>query len=183
LQAILPALNEKLKIIIFLKSQLCNYTIMTTDGNSIRLFRTVSAVIIITLLITAAVIKIIYSSPLLSGFYFMISVFEVALALGVGIFSTRWQMWALLALVFATWGGYSLYAAVFGLPCMCLGVAVTLPHGTSLIANILLAALSWVVLKNFGISRQTVTKLALLSVLLVGLGFACASFLYYIMLK
>jgi hypothetical protein len=117
---------------------------------------------------------------LLNGFFFMISIFEIALAMGVAIFWNRWKMWALLALVFATWGGYSLYAAVFGLPCLCLGVAVTLPHGTSLIANMLLAALSWVVLKDFGISRKRALKLALFSVLLVAFGFGCASFLYYI---
>jgi hypothetical protein len=144
------------------------------------LFRVVLAVVIVTLLIAAAVIKIIYPSPLLNGFFFLISIFEIALALGVAIFWDRWKMWALLALVFATWGGYSLYAAVFGLPCLCLGVAVTLPHGTSLIANTLLAALSWVVLKDFRISRKRVVKLALFSVLLVAFGFFSASFLYYI---
>ncbi len=153
---------------------------MMAHNKSKWLFRVVLAVVIITLLIAAAVIKIIYPSPLLNGFFFMISIFEIALAMGVAIFWNRWKMWALLALVFATWGGYSLYAAVFGLPCLCLGVAVTLPHGTSLIANMLLAALSWVVLKDFGISRKRALKLALFSVLLIAFGFCCASFLYYI---
>jgi hypothetical protein len=144
------------------------------------LFRIVLAVVIISILIIAAVIKIIYPSPLLDGFFFIISVFEIALAIAVAIFWNRWKIWALLALVFATWGGYSLYAAVFGLPCLCLGVAVTLPHGTSLIANLLLASLSWVVLKDFGISRKRAMKLALLSCFLVAFGFAAASLLYYI---
>lgn len=143
------------------------------------LFRVVLAVVIITLLILAAIIKIIYPSPLLHGFFFFISIFEIALAMGVAIFWNRWKMWALLALVFATWGGYSLYAAVFGLPCLCLGVAVTLPHGTSLIVNILLAALSWVVLKDFEIPRKRAIKLALFSALLIAFGFGSASLLYY----
>jgi hypothetical protein len=153
---------------------------MMTHNKSTWLFRVVLAVVIITLLIAAAVIKIIYPSPLLNGFFFLISIFEIALAMGVAIFWNRWKMWAFLALVFATWGGYSLYAAVFGLPCLCLGVAVTLPHGTSLIANTLLAALSWVVLKDFGISRKRAINLALLSLLLIAFGFGCAAFLYYI---
>jgi hypothetical protein len=153
---------------------------MATRNNSMRLFRVVLAVVIITLLITAAVIKIIYPSQLLNGFFFLISIFEIALAMGVAIFWNRWKMWAILALVFATWGGYSLYAAIFGLPCLCLGVAVTLPNGTSLIANTLLAALSWVVLKDFGISRKRAIKLALFSLLLIAFGFGSASFLYYI---
>ena len=153
---------------------------MVTNSNGKCLFRVVLAVVIVTILIAAAVIKIIYPSPLLNGFFFLISIFEIALAMGVAIFWNRWKMWAFLALVFATWGGYSLYAAVFGLPCLCLGVAVTLPHGTSLIANTLLAALSWVVLKDFAISRKRAIKLALLSVLLIAFGFVSASFLYYI---
>ncbi len=153
---------------------------MATRNNSKGLFGVVLAVVIVILLITAAVIKIIYPSPLLNGFFFIISIFEIALAMGVAIFWNRWEMWAILALVFATWGGYSLYAAVFGLPCMCLGVAVPLPNGTSLIANTLLAALSWVVLQDFRISRKRAIKLALLSLLLIAFGFTFASFLYYI---
>ncbi len=153
---------------------------MMTHNKNEWLFRVVLAVVIVTLLIACAVIKIIYPSPLLNGFFFFISIFEFALAMGVAVFWNRWKMWALLAMVFATWGGYSLYAAVFGLPCLCLGVAVTLPNGTSLIANILLAALSWVVLKDFAISRKRAIKLGLLSLFLVAFGFGCAAILYYI---
>jgi hypothetical protein len=153
---------------------------MMKHNKSKLFFRVVLAVVIVTLLMAAAVIKIIYPSPLLNEFFFMVSIFEIALAIGVAIFWNRWKMWAVLALVFATWGGYSLYAAMFGLPCLCLGVAVTLPHGTSLIANLLLAALSWVVLKDFAISRKRAIRLALLSCLLIAFGFASASFLYYI---
>lgn len=155
---------------------------MMTQNNSEWLFRGVLAVVIIALLMTAAVIKIIYPSPLLNSFFLIISIFEIALAIGVALFWNRWKMWGILALVFATWGGYSLYAAIFGLPCLCLGVAVTLPHGTSLIANILLAAFSWMVLKDFGISRQIAVKMAVCSSLLVVIGFSSASFLYYIKL-
>lgn len=152
---------------------------MMTRNKNEWLFRVVLAVVIVTLLIACAIIKIIYPSSLLNGFFFFISIFEMVLAIGVAVFWKRWKMWAILALVFATWGGYSLYAAIFGLPCLCLGVAVTLPNGTSLMANALLAALAWVVLKDFGISRKRGFKLALLSLLLVAFGFGCAAFLYY----
>ncbi len=153
---------------------------MMTYNKNVWLFRVVLAVIIVTILIVCAIIKIIYPSPLLNGFFFFISIVEIALAMSVAIFWDRWKIWAILALVFATWGGYSLYAAIFGLPCLCLGVAVTLPNGTSLIANILFAALSWVVLKDFGLQRKTAIKLGLLSLLLVAFGFGSASFLYYL---
>lgn len=139
------------------------------------LFRVVLAVVIVTILLVAAIIKIIYPSPLLQDFFFVISIFEIALAMALAVFWNRWKIWALLALVFATWGGYSLYAAIFGLPCFCLGIAVTLPQGASLFVNGILVILSWVVLRDFGISYKRTVKLALLSCLLVwgGLGSAC----------
>ncbi len=145
-----------------------------------QLFRVGIAAFIIAILIVAAIIKIIYPSPLLHEFFFIVSIFEIALAIAIAVFWERWKMWALLALVFATWGGYSLYAAIFGLPCLCLGVAVTLPHGTSLLVNIILVVLSWVVLKDLRITRQKSLKLALLSCICVIVGFAGASLLYYI---
>ncbi len=147
-----------------------------------RLFQAILAVVVISILLVAAIIKIIYPSQLLNEFFFIISIFEIALALAVAVFWNNWKIWALLALVFATWGGYSLYAAIFGLPCLCLGVAVALPPGTSLMVNLLLVALSWVVLKDLGISYKRAAKLILLSCLLVVIGFASASLLYYIKL-
>ena len=153
---------------------------MMKHGEVKRLFRVALAVIVIAILVLAAVVKIVYPSPLLHDFFFIISIFEVALALALAVFWNRWEMWALLALVFATWGGYSLYAAIFGLPCLCLGVAVKLPQGTSLMLNLLIILLAWVVLKDLGISHKKAVKLVLLSCLLVVLGFVSSSFLYYI---
>jgi hypothetical protein len=138
----------------------------------------VLAVVIVIILIVAAEIKIIYPSKLLHDFFFFISIIEIALALAVASFWNRWKTWALVALVFATWGGYSLYPAIFGLPCYCLGVAVDLPKGTSLAVNLLMVILSWVVLRDFGISRQRTIRLILLSFVLAVIGFACAAFLY-----
>jgi hypothetical protein len=153
---------------------------MMKHGEVKRLFRAVLAVVIIALLVVAAVIKIIYPSKLLTEFFFMISIFEIALAMAVAVFWNRWGIWAFLALVFATWAGYSLYAAMFGLPCLCLGVAVTLPRGTSLLVNLLMVLLAWVVLRDFNISHKKAVHLALLSCLLVAFGFASASLLYYV---
>jgi len=141
-------------------------------------FRLVLAVIMITILLIAAIVKLIYPSPLLQDFFFLVSIFEVALAVAIAVFWNHWKMWALLALVFATWGGYSLYAALFGLPCLCLGVAVDLPQGTSFLFNLLLVMLCWVVLKDFRIPSQRVFQLALLSCLLVAVGLLSATILY-----
>jgi hypothetical protein len=146
------------------------------------LYRGLLAVVMVIVLVVAAAIKIMHPSELLHTFFFIVSLFEIVLALVVTFFWNRWKIWAFLALVFSTWGGYSLYAALFGLPCFCLGVAVNLPRGTSLIVNLLLVAFSWIVLKGFGISRQIAIKLALLSGLLIGLGLASASILYSISL-
>ena len=152
---------------------------MMKENQVKRVFRLSLAIVIILMLSIAAIVKIIYPSALLHDFFFIVSIFEIALTIALAVFWNRSEIWTLLALVFATWGGYSLYAAIFGLPCLCLGVAVTLPRGTSLLVNLLLVILSWVVLKDFGISRQKAFKLILLSCILVAFGFASASYLYY----
>lgn len=146
------------------------------------LYRGLLALVMVIVLVVAAAIKIMHPSELLHTFFFIISIVEMALALVVTFFWNRWQIWAFLTLVFATWGGYSLYAAIFGLPCFCLGVAVNLPRGTSLLVNLLLVTFSWIVLKGFGISRRRAIRLALLSGLLMGLGLASAAVLYSISL-
>ena len=153
---------------------------MIKDKRVQSLFRLVLAVIMITILLIAAIIKLIYPSPLLQDFFLLVSIFEIGLAIAIAVFWNHWKMWALLALVFATWGGYSLYAAVFGLPCLCLGVAVDLPQGTSFLFNLLLVILCWVVLKDFKIPYPRTFQLTILTFILVVVGLSGATILYSI---
>jgi hypothetical protein len=169
-----------MKIIIFLKLIICKYEEMKRKEHSGHLFRLLLAIILALMLAAAAIIKIVYPSPLLDDFFFAVSIFEIALAIALAIFWNQWQIWSFMVLVFTTFGGYSLYAAIFGLPCRCLGVAVTLPRATSLIVNILIVYLCWIVLNDFKLKSLNVRRLAILSGFLFVIGFVLANYIYHV---
>jgi hypothetical protein len=151
---------------------------MFKGRDSKELFRLFIAVILALLLCGAAIIKFVYPSQLLYDFFLAISVVEIVLAIAWPIFWNRWFIWAFMGLIFASWGGYSLYAAIFGLPCKCLGVAITLPRGTSLLVNILIIGLTWIILKGFQLDPKKRRWLIGLSLLFFVIGYVSASFLY-----
>lgn len=148
--------------------------------NSKEVFRWLLAIILALVLCAAAVIKFLYPSQLLYDFFLAVSIVEIVLAIAWPILWNKWEIWAFMGLVFSTWGGYSLYAALFGLPCRCLGIAVTLPRGSSLLVNILIVGLSWVILKGFNLSPKKMRWIGILSVLLFIVGYISASYLYHI---
>jgi hypothetical protein len=158
---------------------MCKYEAMKGKVYNARLFRLALAIILILILGAAAIIKIAYPSPLLHNFFMGVSVLEIALVLGLALCWNRWEMWALMALVFTTFGGYSLYGAIFGLPCRCLGVAVDVPRAASLIVNILLVFLCWIVLREYKLKPERTRRIIFLSCFLVVFGFIAASYLYY----
>lgn len=148
--------------------------------NSKEVFRWLLAVILAIVLCAAAVIKFLYPSQLLYDFFLAVSIVEIVLAIAWPILWNKWEIWAFMGLVFATWGGYSLYAALFGLPCRCLGIAVTLPRGSSLLVNILIVGLAWIILKGFNLSSKKMWWIGTLSTLLFIMGYIAASYLYHI---
>jgi hypothetical protein len=153
---------------------------MKGKEHSDHLFRLLLAIVLALIMAVAAVIKIVYPSPLLADFFLAVSIFEIVLAIALAIFWNQWQIWSFMVLVFTAFGGYSLYAAVFGLPCRCLGVAVTLPRATSLIVNILIVYLCWIVLSGFKLKNLNVRRLAILSGFLFVIGFVFANYIYHV---
>jgi hypothetical protein len=153
---------------------------MMKGKDSKEVFRWLLAIILALVLCAAAVIKFLYPSQLLYDFFLAVSIVEIVLAIAWPILWNKWEIWAFMGLVFATWGGYSLYAALFGLPCRCLGIAVTLPRGSSLLVNILIVGLSWVILKGFKLSPKKMWWVGGLSILLFIVGYISASYLYHI---
>lgn len=143
-----------------------------------EVFSIVCTGLIFFILCVASIVKIVYPSPVLKDFYFIIGVFELLLGAGVLIFSHRWETWALLALIFTAWGGYSLYSTIFGLPCSCLGAVVTLPRGVSFSVNCLVAGSSWALLLGSPLASKTFSWMRLFSIVLFFTGFAVAKIIY-----
>jgi hypothetical protein len=141
--------------------------------------RVLFAIVIALILLAAAIVKILYPSLLLKNLFMAVSVFEIALACGLLCFARRWQAWAVLVLVFAAFAGYSLYLAIFGLPCPCLGLALKLPLGSSLIVNIVILACGWFVLKRYDrIPSRRAHWILVSSIVLLVIGYLVALSVY-----
>jgi len=113
-----------------------------------RVFRIVLSISIGLILFIAAVAKIINPGESLIYFYTLLGIGELVLAIGLVLFASRWQSWAVLSVVFAAWSGYSLYAAMFGLPCPCLGAGLNLPSGATLPVDAAVLGCSWTLLNK-----------------------------------
>jgi hypothetical protein len=131
--------------------------------------------IIFTILFIAAMFKILFPSPALKVFYLTVSLIELFLGAALLLYFDRWQTWALLTLVFATWGGYAFYTTVWDLPCSCLGSAILLPRGASFGLNLGMLGISCKLLKELP-KRCHFGWLGALSLLLFGIGFLFANF-------
>ena len=137
--------------------------------------RVVLTGVVVLMLATAAFFKIIYPVPVFKTFYLGVSLFELGVAALLLCFSNKWQAWNCLFLIFFAWGGYSLYTTIMGLPCSCMGAALSLPRGLSFSINMGMVIGSWCVLKNFGKAHLRFILLGLLAGLC---GFISASIVY-----
>ncbi len=98
----------------------------------IQITALVSAIVIAAILMLTAFSKIFYPSDVLKVLDFSTGLFEL-IFLGVLLFFHRfWQLWAFCACVFGSWGGYSLYWAIKGMPCGCMGKLMPLPKEVAL---------------------------------------------------
>ena len=104
------------------------------------------ACLVALILLPAGALKWIYPPTRDSFFYGAIGGLEALLAVSLLIFHRSWRIWVILALIVSCWMGFSLYVTIFGLPCSCMGGALTLPRGMSLILNGVMFSGAWRVL-------------------------------------
>jgi hypothetical protein len=138
-------------------------------------FKIIITILIVFMFCISGIFKILYQNEMLRIFYLVVGLFELFLAAILLVFSGRSQMWAALVLVFAAWGGYSLYTTLFGLPCSCLGSAFFLPRGVPLGLNIVFFGSSWGILRSIGLNSK---KLNFFSFISMVIGFFAAVIIY-----
>jgi len=136
------------------------------------------SILVSIVLIVTGMIKIIYPIHALSDFFIALGVFEIGLALTLFFFANYWKMWAITALIFASWGGYALYGTIFSLPCACLGSALELPRGMTLGIDLMILIGIGLVLKGSRAPVYVIKWTIVLSILLFIIGFYFGSFLY-----
>ncbi len=140
--------------------------------------RILAVAVIFLILCSAGIIKIFYPSPVLKNFYIVVGIFELLLAIALVLFSRRGEIWAVLVLVFAAWGGYAFYTTLFGLPCSCLGSALVLPRGVFFCLNLAIFGTSWGLLKGTSFSLLNFRWLSVLSIVLFVVGFVLSMLIY-----
>jgi len=106
------------------------------------------------MLIIAAIAKI--SSPVTTfpDIDYAAGIFEIFLAFALITFFSHWEMWALTAIIFASWGGFSFFWLLWGVPCSCLGSWILLHPGISFTSDVLLVALSALMIRRLGARRK-----------------------------
>ncbi len=118
----------------------------------------ISALIIAIILSITAFAKIFYPSDLLVILDFSTGVFELIFLCTLLMFQRFWQEWAFCACVFGSWGGYSLYWAIKGLPCGCMGKLMPLPKELALGLDTLFVLISLFFVYTLSVKRGWLTK-------------------------
>jgi|GEM_PF-1461994 hypothetical protein len=145
-----------------------------TVSNRIYFF---SSLIVSIFLWGAAIGKIIAPHPFWPDLDLTVAAFEIIFTLLLLAFYHRLEMWAMTALLFAAWSGYSLFWTSWGLTCSCFGQMVHLPPGFSLVVDIIFSSAAFFLSYLLGIQR---VKLFLCSTLAMAVfGFVIAHLLYF----
>jgi hypothetical protein len=131
----------------------------------------VTAVVIAIILTMTAFAKLFYPSDVLKVLDFCTGLFELVFLCTLLFFHRFWQMWAFCSCLFATWGGYSLYWAIKGLPCGCMGKLMPLPKEVALGLDTLFVAVSLFLVYNLSKKRGRLSKLLLFVIISVLGGF------------
>ncbi len=131
----------------------------------------VSAVVIGVILTITSFAKLFYPSDVLKTLDFSTGLFELVFLCTLLLFHRFWQMWAFCSCLFAMWGGYSLYWAIKGLPCGCMGKLMPLPKEIALGLDTLFVAVSLFLVYNLSKKRGRLSKLILFVLISVLGGF------------
>lgn len=133
-----------------------------------------TAAFIAIFLLLSAILKWLYPPAKNPVLYGLAGGVEAALGLLLLIKYYSWRIWVVLALVVSIWMGFSLFAAVFGLPCSCMGSAIDLPRGISLIINTVILAVTWMVLKKHPSRPLRLKRLLFFCIQFIIIGFITA---------
>lgn len=138
-----------------------------------------SAVVLSGILLIAAYGKMFFPSEKLIFLDFAVSIFEIILLSLLILYRNRWEMWLIAGLVFACWGGYSIFWYQVELPCTCMGASLDIPEGFTLALDAFFYSLSLSIAFLLGAKRRWL-YLSLFNALLFAIGgYAFANWIYH----
>ena len=129
------------------------------------------ALIISSILLVAAFGKIVFPPSFLKIFFCGIGFFEIFLGFILLFFHRYFQIWCILASVFALWGGYAMFWAMVGLPCACFGKIMEISPKISLLLDLIFFTLSLYMAYYLGLSPSKGRLLVVLSIFFAMVGF------------
>jgi hypothetical protein len=110
---------------------------------------------------------------------YAISFFELILIGCLAAFRKWVDMWLVAGLIFATWGGYSLFWTWAVLPCSCMGTAITLPNGFTLMIDALFFILSISMAFLLGANRRRLFLTGVNALIFFSAGFGFAEWIFH----
>lgn len=134
--------------------------------------------IISAILIVAAIAKMRAPTAAFPDVSYATSIFEIFFSLILILFFSHWEMWALAAIIFASWAGFSCFWMVFGIPCSCFGSWALLPPGILFTSDMGFVVLSALMASHLGAFKWQISKVLWFCMPMTMLGFVFAQFLY-----
>lgn len=142
-----------------------------------------SVLFLSSIILVAAFGKLFSPSDDFPALDIFVSFFEMVLIGSLILFRNRLEIWFIASLVFASWGGYSLFWYLAELPCSCMGESIYVPHGFSLVMDALFFSLSLCVAYLLGACKKSIALVMVNSVIFSAGGYALGKWIFeYILL-
>ncbi|HEY2810033.1 MAG TPA: hypothetical protein VGJ00_01380 [Rhabdochlamydiaceae bacterium] len=127
----------------------------------------------------AAYGKFFFPSEKLKQLDFLTSCFEVAIIILLFAFRGYFLTWLMACVLFAAWGGYSLYWCVLKLPCGCVGSLMQFPTAYALALDALFFILSFTLAYLLGAFRPLLYLTVVCCLLFSLIGYVFAESVFY----
>ncbi len=130
------------------------------------------------ILLGSAYGKLFHPSEELIWLDFGASLLELGVIFALLRYQIQPQLWGGLALLFAAWGGYSLYWLRLELPCKCMGDMIEFPTYLSFSLDVTFFVFSLAFATLLGAKRHTVYLQAIAGFFLALVGFASGEWVF-----
>ncbi len=153
-------------------------------SEKVQVFSLFSALLLSSVILIAGLGKIFSPNDDRSILDMGVGFFEIGLIISLILCRNQIQIWLIASVVFALWGSYSLFWYLTELPCSCMGESIYVPHGFSLVIDILFFSLSFCTAYWLGAPKKNLTLLFVNALIFMAGGYALAKWVFeYILLN
>ncbi len=147
-------------------------------SGKVQVVSLLSALFLSSVIFVAALGKLFFPNDDLRILDIAISFFEMGLIACLIIYRNQIEMWLITLMVFALLSGYSLFWFLIELPCFCMGESIYVPHGFSLVIDVLFFSLSLCVAFLLGARKKSLTLFVINSAIFMLGGYTLAKWIF-----